>query len=249
MRIYLDTEFLEGKQKKTFLGVTYGYTKPTIDLISIGLVREDGKELFLLSNEFNLREAWDRCDGVINEGFPPFRINYCIRENVLLPIYRKYITGDNRNRVSFSYQTMRYILDNWGVSLEQIAAEVKLFCYCETRTRVEIPTGQGISGYGGYRIDTQVTKPRFFGYYADYDWVVFCWLFGRMIDLPSSFPKLCYDIKQILDEKCKKLNITNVKDHADYPIQLEGVHDALEDAKWNKKLYEFTRGLTVWRSK
>lgn len=28
------------------------------------------------------------------------------------------------------------------------------------------------------------------GYYADYDWVAFCQLFDRMIDLPKDFPKL-----------------------------------------------------------
>src|SRR5690349_13344625 len=31
-------------------------------------------------------------------------------------------------------------------------------------------------------------KPEFWGYYSDYDWVVFCQLFGRMIDLPKDYP-------------------------------------------------------------
>lgn len=38
---YLDTEFLEGTQKKSLLGINYGNTKPTIDLVSIGIVSED----------------------------------------------------------------------------------------------------------------------------------------------------------------------------------------------------------------
>lgn len=33
MNYYLDCEFLEGSQDKTFLGIRYGETKPTIDLI------------------------------------------------------------------------------------------------------------------------------------------------------------------------------------------------------------------------
>ena len=36
MNYFLDTEFLEGTQKKLF-----GQSKPTIDLISIGIVAED----------------------------------------------------------------------------------------------------------------------------------------------------------------------------------------------------------------
>ena len=44
MNYYMDTEFLEGPQPKKFLGIKYGETKPTIDLISIGIVAEDGRE-------------------------------------------------------------------------------------------------------------------------------------------------------------------------------------------------------------
>lgn len=41
MKYFYDCEFLEGKQDKTILGFKYGKTKPTIDLISIGIVAED----------------------------------------------------------------------------------------------------------------------------------------------------------------------------------------------------------------
>ena len=44
MKYFLDTEFLEGTQKKWF-----GQTKPTICLISIGIVCEDGREHFAIS--------------------------------------------------------------------------------------------------------------------------------------------------------------------------------------------------------
>lgn len=37
-------------------------------------------------------------------------------------------------------------------------------------------------------------KPEFWGYYADYDWVVFCQCFGAMIDLPKGWPMYCRDI-------------------------------------------------------
>ncbi len=69
-------------------------------------------------------------------------------------------------------------------------------------------------------------SPEFWGYYADYDWVIFCWIFGRMIDLPKHFPKYCRDLKQLLDE--------SNKDKLPSP---KGEHNALVDALWNKDLY------------
>ncbi len=68
--------------------------------------------------------------------------------------------------------------------------------------------------------------PKFWAYYADYDWVVFCQLFGKMIDLPPGFPMYCRDLKQMLD------SYDNLR-KTDLPLQPEGTeHNALADAKW-----------------
>ena len=72
-------------------------------------------------------------------------------------------------------------------------------------------------------------KPEFWGYYADYDWVVFCHIFGTMMDLPKGFPMYCRDIKQLCD------SLGNPK----LPEQGKGEHHALADARWNKLAYEF----------
>ncbi len=48
-------------------------------------------------------------------------------------------------------------------------------------------------------------EPEIYGYYADYDWVLLCSLFGRMIDLPKGFPMYCIDLKQIIDEKAETI--------------------------------------------
>lgn len=72
-------------------------------------------------------------------------------------------------------------------------------------------------------------KPEFWGYYADYDWVVFCQLFGAMIDLPKGWPMYCRDIKQLCDER------GNPK----LPAQDDQEHHALNDARWNKMAYEY----------
>lgn len=72
-------------------------------------------------------------------------------------------------------------------------------------------------------------NPEFWGYYADYDWVVFCQMFGAMIDLPKGWPMFCRDIKQLaVDKGNPKL-----------PEQSSTEHDALNDARWNKLAWEF----------
>lgn len=75
---------------------------------------------------------------------------------------------------------------------------------------------------------------RFWGYYADYDWVVLCQLFGRMIDLPKGWPMYCRDIKQWADA------FGNPK----LPEQGKDEHHALADARWNKRAWEFLLGYT-----
>lgn len=105
----------------------------------------------------------------------------------------------------------------------------------------------------------------FYAYYADYDWVVFCSLFGRMIDLPKGFPMYCRDLKQILDNKMEDYIKSGYADWSDYnngksklithsfeecmkrlksckqyPKQ-QNKHSALDDAKWNFELYKFLK--------
>lgn len=72
-------------------------------------------------------------------------------------------------------------------------------------------------------------KPEFWGYYADYDWVVFCQIFGTMMDLPKGWPMYCRDLKQLCD------SLGNPKLHA----QSSTEHNALNDAKWNLAAYNF----------
>lgn len=68
-------------------------------------------------------------------------------------------------------------------------------------------------------------KPEFWGYYSDYDWVIFCQLFGTMMQLPKGFPMYCRDLKQLLDEK------------GNPRFQNNSPHNALDDAKWVMNTY------------
>jgi hypothetical protein len=71
----------------------------------------------------------------------------------------------------------------------------------------------------------------FWGYYADYDWVVFCQLFGAMVDLPKGWSMFCRDIKQLCDE------LGNPR----LPPEFRSNHNALSDARWNRLAWDQLR--------
>ena len=144
MKVFFDTEFIEDGQ--------------TIDLISIGLVREDGARLYLESSEADLSKA------------APWVI-----ENVLPS------------------------LDGVASTRQEIAREIVSFVGSD---------------------------PEFWAYYADYDWVVLCQLFGRMIDLPPGWPMFCRDLRQLAEMQGAEIH------------QEGSVHTALDDANWVKATYE-----------
>lgn len=251
MRYYLDTEFHEYK-KKPLIG------KPidTIELISIGIVSEDDREYYAISKDFDLKAAWK---------------NDWLRKNVLESIYyelvlrlydetgRDFFNGAMKRykimKTSFSYKTLRKLIKRYGKSNIEIAKEIVRF------------TGGTYNELQGRILNWETyTDPKFYAYFADYDWVVFCWLFGRMIDLPKGFPKYCLDLKQMLDERANSITNSVIKEWHNvpknanikepsfdeklqflkcmpkYPRQ-DNEHDALADAKWNKKLYEFIKSL------
>jgi hypothetical protein len=76
--------------------------------------------------------------------------------------------------------------------------------------------------------------PVFFGYFCDYDWVVLCQLFGRMVDLPKGFPYFCMDLKQMMEER--KLTSEWKRIACPDPV---GEHNALVDARWNASLHKY----------
>ena len=79
---------------------------------------------------------------------------------------------------------------------------------------------------------TETHLPEFWAYYGDYDWVVTCQLFGRMIDLPPHWPMFCMDVKQL----CVSLGDPPL------PPQSTTEHHALADARWTLEAYRFLTG-------
>ena len=67
--------------------------------------------------------------------------------------------------------------------------------------------------------------PEFWGYYADYDWVALCQLYGPLVARPAGWPKFCRDLVQLLRDREISFRFL--------PKQVEtGKHDALADARW-----------------
>lgn len=148
-RIFFDTEFIEDGH--------------TIDLISIGMVREDGRAYY--AEPFETDHS---------------RANDWVKANVLPHL---------------APNTLRK-------PREVIAAEIVHFVG---------------------------TEPSFWAYYADYDWVALCQLYGTMMDLPLTWPKFCLDVKQL----------AVMKGNPRLPKQQGPEHNALVDARWT---------LTAWES-
>lgn len=199
MKYFLDTEFIEGFNKPVF-----GKRRHFIDLISIGIVAEDGREYYAISSEYDYKKA-----------------DQWVRENVIHPLYVETVHGDQRNverADKFHYR--------FGKPDIKIAEEIFRF--------VNPCSGEGTLNDSSwnqhlnkYKIVAAENCPiEFYAYYADYDWVLFCSLFGRMIDLPKGFPMYCRDLKQMFDE-------TGTPKF----LKPENEHNALDDAKWNRDLY------------
>ncbi len=153
MRFWFDAEFIEDGR--------------TIDLISIGVVSEDGRKYYAESSECDFSKAspW-----VVNNIFPQLK-------------------GLKKPRSLIAWELVGFMGE----------------------------------------------KPEIWAYYADYDWVALCQLFGRMIDLPKGWPMFCRDVKQL----CCDLGDPRLKK------QSAGEHNALADAEWTKQAWEFLRGLRI----
>ena len=209
MKYFYDTEFLEGTQK-TWIGRK---TKPTIDLISIGIVCEDGREYYAVNKDFNLKEAWNRYDekvqhfsGDMGNQFPngiKYK-EYWIRENVLKPIFQELLYSGHKkaklplpksSEKQFTYKNLKKLIQGFGKSNIQIAKELKHFIY-EKEDVLYNKQELDFNSVGDVK-----SKIQLYGYYSAYDHVALSWIFGKMIDLPKGFPMYTIDLKQMFDEQ------------------------------------------------
>lgn len=179
-KYFLDTEFIEDGK--------------TIDLISVGIVCEDGRTLYLQNADCHFRLASDWVWRNVFVHLLNFNMNGqrgCTEKS--------YCTGETQTGKCHKPDCA------WR-HRSQIRDEVSEFCDVEK--------------YG---------KPEFWGYFADYDWVVFCQLFGTMMQLPKGFPMYCRDIQQWADQ------LGGVR----IPKPDVEIHHALTDAMWVKEAHDF----------
>ena len=196
MKYFLDTEFIEDGK--------------TIDLISIGIVCEDGREYYAINRDCDLSKA-----------------SQWVRDNVISQLPEKdpipgNVSSGQWDR-SLAWKTKEQITIDVCVFLKNLAVgggfpPMK-------KTGKWSSEAKEIFAFDG------LEQPEIWAYYADYDWVVFCQLFGTMMDLPKGFPMYCRDIKQ----ECDRLGNPKLPPN-------DGEHDALADAKWNKLAWEFLQG-------
>ncbi len=163
MKYFIDTEFQENGK--------------TIELISIGIVCEDGRKFYAESSDYDLSKA-----------------NEWLKENVVPKLW--YI-GKKTDSVSLVGDIEGGFLSNAEIA-EKLTKFVK---------------GPDVE---------------FWGYYSDYDWVVTCWLFGLMINLPENWPMYCNDLKQHMVQNKIERKILPENDND---------HNALDDAIWIKNSY------------
>jgi len=221
MKYFLDTEFHEFN-KCVMIGDSFDPSTTWVNTIELISIG--------IVNEKNDNYYAISKDFDVEEAWD----NKWLRDNVLFPIYNELAAKRVEDRklkvkddMTFNLNWTTFLISFFGKSNEEIAKEIQEF----------------VLNYSDKDIN-------FYAYYADYDWVVFCWLFGRMIDLPKGFPMYCRDLKQEFDEKWPdgKMYLKNmdtsisVKSHFKYPKQ-KNEHNALDDAKWNLKLKRFIDSL------
>lgn len=147
MRYFLDTEFIDDGK--------------TIELISIGICAEDGREYYAESSEYDKT-----------------KLTPWLKENVIPH------------------------LTEAPISKENMGLEILTFC--------------------------NVGEPvEFWGYFAAYDYVALCQIWGRMLDIPKPMPHRINDLKQLMNQ-CRLL-LNQPKDQR---------HNALVDARWMKKVFD-----------
>lgn len=246
MNYYFDTEFIEDFHYSVNYGPgIFKRWKPKafhyVDLISIGIVSEDGREYYAVSKDFDLTHVWNKHDLQLQGmGDAPLKI-YWLRENVLRPLHKdlyQNISGDMKNvdyfhdLSTFSYKNLKRLISIYGKTNKEIAEDIVRFT-----TPVQ-KQGTGILE----NIDKGRDVPIFYAYYADYDWVVFCSLFGRMLDLPRGYPMYCRDLKQLMDD----LNLD--KEWKDDNIPGDNLHHALSDAKFNMRLHQTIKKIQTFQT-
>lgn len=152
-KYFIDSEFIEDGK--------------TIDLISIGVVSENGVELYRQSVEFNPKNASE-----------------WVRENVFPHLT---LCPWIRHRTRESTVEKDLILHKNGQCIDQQRGWIH---NCPWRSRIQLR--HELLRF----INNAPDLPSFYGDYCAYDYVALCQLFGTMMDWPHNWPMYFHDLRQ-----------------------------------------------------
>ncbi len=224
MKYFIDTEFHSYFHKPLLSRKTHH----RLELISIAMCCEDGRELYLFSKEFDLKKAWK---------------NHWLRENVLKQVYQDLLSKEGTysktyhpNLMDWSYKGLKNLIRWHGSTNKEIADAIFYF------TRPDIQTKGGTYSNSCNEYNQHWDTPVFYGDHCSFDYVILSSLFGTFEEWPVKFPKLIYDVQQMLDERALisatyDLNL-DIKNMMGYPKNA-CEHSAICDARQTKALYHF----------
>lgn len=249
MKYFLDCKFIEDGK--------------TIDLISIGIVAEDGREYYAISNEFYPEKANEWVVENVLKNLPPIpqrmdlpitkqkRIEVCsgISEKPWAPDVEPEnisLVSPWKSRASIRDEVAVFLgakrissSDAWLFpSMPTLDALTKEECdqlgYKRSDVTAKDCAGKDIVACHYYTAPPEKASPEIWGEWPSYDWVAFSQLFGAMMGLPKGFPMRCRDVVQLLEDG---LGLSQ----DDWPKSLEtdGNHNALLGAKTVKARYEW----------
>lgn len=190
VRYFYDTEFIEDGR--------------TIDLISIGIVAEDGRKYYAVNSKIGVGKLYRKITG-----------HDWLMANVvpLLPVVKP---ADPNPMVA--------------TALAMLAANVKSFRLDLTDPVVK----------PAWVIRNEVREflrddPELWAYYGAYDHVCLMQLFGPMVAKPEHLPMWTNDVQQLI-------HAARIKD-AQLPAQMGHQHNALDDARWVRDVWNQLHGL------
>jgi hypothetical protein len=216
MKYYLDTEFVEGF-RQPFLGKRRHF----IDLISIGIVSEDLRQYYAVCKEFDLDYVWNNKDTFVKE-----KVVRPLHQEMLelITAGQKHFMGGVGDYRQFTKANVRALLSIYGKSRDEILIDLLNYFECSDEL---------VDALMGHTKPVAPAGIEIYAYYGSYDWVVFCSLFGRMIDLPENMPMYPRDLKQMMDERGLTKDWKKI-----FCPDPEGIHNALVDAEWNRKFHQ-----------
>ena len=173
MKIYYDTEFIEDGK--------------TIDLISIGMIAEDGREYYAVSRELN-RVALCASDWLRANVAPSLPVSFW-------DVFRRRAKPDTPRSYEMWWNTEH---PDWKHVKDRATIADEVCAFIQDTPDVEL-----------------------WAWYAAYDHVALCQLWGPMIALPKGVPMYTNDLKQ----ECDRLG------NPRFPEQTVGEHNALSDAR------------------